>query len=484
MNRGESKAYEYFQQVCRIPRKSGDEEEISDFLIDFAKERGLESERDQENNVLIRKPSTIPGYKGAAVIIQGHMDMVYEKTPDSAHNYKDGIHISISDGFLSSADKTSLGADNGAALAYAMRLLDRKDIPLPDLEVLITTGEEVGLRGVKNLGIGDVKGKFLINLDAEEEGVFFTSCAGGVRTKISLPLKYETIRNAVQISLTVNGVSGGHSGLDIGRGRANAVKILGQILYEIDGLAKVADLDSPGQANAIASKGAMRCYVPEKEAASLVRRLRGLERQLKEEYGGTDHISFSILQDQGEACGAAVYSDETARSIMRIITFLPCGVISYRKDDPSMVQTSSNIGTISVDGDKICFLSSSRSSVRRQKEEIKNTMKIIADTFGAECEFYGEYPQWEYKEDSKLREICGKVYKRYSGREAVFTGIHAGVECGFLAEKLGEDIDMISCGVSLVDVHTPRERMSLQSFYNTEEILTEILREISMLQGL
>ena len=201
------KLLQYFKDICRIPRQTGDEEAISQYLLDFAKARGLQAERDAHHNVLIRKPSTIPGYKGPTVIVQGHMDIVYEKSADSTHKYEDGIHVVEEDGYLKSADGTSLGADNGLAVAYAMDMLDRNDLPLPALEILITSSEEVGLEGVKHLELTDVKGSYLINLDAEEEGVFFTSCAGGVRTDLSLPLKYTGSTEDITYTLTLSGYS-------------------------------------------------------------------------------------------------------------------------------------------------------------------------------------------------------------------------------------------------------------------------------------
>ena len=263
------KLLQYFKDICLIPRQTGDEEAISQYLLDFAKARGLQAERDAHHNVLIRKPSTIPGYKGPTVIVQGHMDIVYEKSADSTHKYEDGIHVVEEDGYLKSADGTSLGADNGLAVAYAMDLLDRNDLPLPALEILITSSEEVGLEGVKHLELTDVKGSYLINLDAEEEGVFFTSCAGGVRTDLSLPLKYTGSTEDITYTLTLCGLNGGHSGLDIALGKANAIQLVGRILYHIAPFARISSLDAPGKANAIASKGTIVMHTSSQDEEAL-----------------------------------------------------------------------------------------------------------------------------------------------------------------------------------------------------------------------
>lgn len=468
----------FFETVCRIPRQTGDEEKISRFLVDFAQSRGFEAERDAHNNVLIRKPSSIPGYQGPTVMVQGHMDMVYEKTPESAHRYEDGIRVVEENGFLKSADQTSLGADNGLAVAYILDLLDRGDLQLPSLEFLITTGEEVGLEGVKNLGLTDVKSAYLINLDAEEEGVFFTSCAGGVRTDLSLPLEYRTEMEEVTVVLELKGLSGGHSGLDIALGRANAIKLLGKILRGVSPLARISDLGSPGKANAIASKGKICMHTSKGGRDALLSRLEDLKGELSREFRETEEVDFGITVTE-EPKETAVFTDKTLQSVIRAITFLPYGVISRTREDINMVQTSSNVGDMTIQNGRLVFLCSSRSSIKYEKEELKEYMRILAETLGMDCKFHGDYPQWEYKKVSRLRDICQKVYRQYAGREAVFTGIHAGIECGYLSEKLGAQIDMISCGANLHDVHTPRERADLESFYRMEEILIQILEEIS-----
>ncbi len=293
----------FFKTICRIPRQSGDEEAISRYMVEFAKSRGLAAERDAFCNVLIRKPATIPGYSGPTVILQGHMDMVYVKTPESAHIYKDGIRVKEEDGFLRAADGTSLGADNGLALACVMDLMDRRDLRLPALEILLTASEETGLEGVKNLGFHDVKGTYLINLDAEEEGVFITSCAGGVRTDLSLPLAYETKAEETGVLLTLEGLRGGHSGLDIGLGRANAVRILGRILSHANGLADCSYLESLGKANAIASQGSVRLHMSQERREALLKKLCSLERDVRQEFAGTEEIRFRIAGSAGIDAG-------------------------------------------------------------------------------------------------------------------------------------------------------------------------------------
>ena len=334
------KLLQYFKDICLIPRQTGDEEAISQYLLDFAKARGLQAERDAHHNVLIRKPSTIPGYKGPTVIVQGHMDIVYEKSADSTHKYEDGIHVVEEDGYLKSADGTSLGADNGLAVAYAMDLLDRNDLPLPALEILITSSEEVGLEGVKHLELTDVKGSYLINLDAEEEGVFFTSCAGGVRTDLSLPLKYTGSTEDITYTLTLCGLNGGHSGLDIALGKANAIQLVGRILYHIAPFARISSLDAPGKANAIASKGTIVMHTSSQDEEALLKELSKLEEMLKAQFSETENLSFRLEKEEQKK-EVTVFTEETMNSIIEAITFLPCGVISRTRENVEMVQTSS-----------------------------------------------------------------------------------------------------------------------------------------------
>ncbi len=470
--------FRLFEEICRIPRQTGDEAAISNYLMEFARIRGFRAEQDSHYNVLIRKPASIPSYVGPTVILQGHMDMVYEKTPESIHRYEDGIHVVEENGYLKSAAQTTLGADNGVALAYGLDLLERKDLPLPPLEILITTGEEAGLDGVKNLELTDVKGSYLINLDAEEEGVFLTSCAGGLRTDLLLPLEYETRNEEVSVSLSLKGLRGGHSGLDIGLGRANAIKLLGRILLHTAPLARISFLESQGKANAIASTGTIYFHTSKKENKLLLKELSRLEKEMSLQFADTDNLSF-VINEREEVHEENVFTEKTLKAITQAINLLPNGVISRMRENETMVQTSSNIGSLTIHGSELTILCSGRSSKKIEKEQLREHMQVLAETLGIRVIFHGDYPQWEYRKESKLQKICKKVYWECTGKEAVFTGIHAGIECGYLSEKLGSHIDMISCGANLFDVHTPGERADAMSFYRMEEILIEIIKEIA-----
>ena len=301
----------------------------------------------------------------------------------------------------------------------------------------------------KYLGFHDVRGTYLINLDAEEEGVFITSCAGGVRTDLSLPLAYETKAYEAEVLLTLEGLRGGHSGMDIGFGRANA----------------------------IASQGSIRLHTSRERRAALLEKLCFLERDVRQGFAGTEEIRFRIEERERQQ-EARVLTRGSVEKMIQAITLLPCGVLTWDRGNRELAQTSSNAGSMTIAEDRVTFLCSGRSSVRREKERLKEYMQVLAQALGMQCRFHGDYPQWEYRSQSRLRKICGEVYAAYAGKDAVFTGIHAGIECGYLAKKLGSHIDMISCGANLYDVHTPAERADVESFYRMEEILIAVLEGI------
>lgn len=474
----------YFEQICGIPRQSGDEARIGRFLTEFAWERGLLTETDAAGNLLIRKKSPDPAYRGPVVTVQGHMDMVYEKTAASRHVYEDGIRVRETDGYLESADQTSLGADNGVALAYMMDLMDQEDPGLPDLEFLITVGEEEGLRGVKDLGLSGFRGDFLINLDAEEEGVFFTSCAGGARARLVLPIRYEKQSGEIRVLLKVEGLRGGHSGLEIGLGRANAAQVLGRVLCRTEEIARVGRISFPGKANAIAARGEAEFYLPEDVLSLFRSRIADLEEELRREYEETDAVSLTLQAAKGDFAGCFVYSREVVRALGGLLALLPCGALRWADRAAGMVESSANIGAVTEEEGALVVLCSARSSLGSRKEAIKEQMRLAARFAGAQCEFFGEYPQWEYRSESRLREICAKTYRERSGKEAVFTGIHAGLECGYLAQKMGGQADMISFGATLREVHTPREQMDLASFYRTRGFLRAVLLRLAKEPGL
>lgn len=472
--------FKYFKEISKIPRETSKEKQISDYLVDFARKRNLEVHRDQLLNVVIKKKSNIKNYSGPTVILQGHMDMVYEKSPDSGHIYENGIEIVERDGYVFASDKSTLGADNGIALAYCLAILDSDEIKHPHLEVIITTQEEGGLAGANALNTDNLKGKYLINLDSEEEGVFFTSCAGGVRNNVLIPVEKEEIECRTLLSVNISGLKGGHSGIEIDRERGNAIKLMGRLLYRINSPEiSIVSLQSPGKANAISSSASVLLAVPDEITGAVTDKIKEIEASFKKELQFTDTIKIDSFTAAPVGSGIIqVYTSHVKNRIINTLMLIPCGVVSKSYAIPGLVQTSVNVGSLDESEHSISILSSVRSSVESQKYNVADTIRVIAELNGSKCEFFNDYPQWEYKQDSHLRDLAVSIYEETFGKKARLTAIHAGLECGYFDSKL-KNADIISMGPDLFEVHTPNEHASAQSIKNVWVLLLKILEKLA-----
>ena len=471
------KVFYYFSEISKIPRETGKEEDISNYLKKFAEERDLEVIQDELFNIIIKKKSNIKNYSGSAVILQGHMDMVYEKDEGSDHLYESGIEIIEENGYLY-GNHTTLGADNGIAVAYCLAILDSEDFEYPDLEIVITTQEEGGLVGAKSLDTSNLRGKYLINLDAEEEDVFFTSCAGGVRNYIHIPIEKNIIDNKCLVTINISGLKGGHSGLEIDLERGNAIKLMGRLLYKInnDDL-DLYSIESKGKANAISRKALAIIAIPRDKVLETVDEIIEIEKLFKKELQFSDQINIEINVDESIEQEFNVYSKDTKNKIINTIMLMPNGVINKSIALPGLVQTSINIGSLEEVGNKISILSSIRSSVESQKYCLTDVISVISNTNGVRCEFFNDYPQWEYKSDSKLRDVIAKIYEEDYDISPKFTAIHAGLECGYFDNKL-HDVDIISMGANLYDVHTTKERADIESIKKVWDIIIKLLKNL------
>ena len=473
------KVFRFFEEISRIPRGSGNEKGISDYLVKFAKERNLAVIQDSYNNVIISKKGT-KGYEDAPiVIIQGHIDMVCEKNHSKNHNFeKDPIELIIEGDFIK-ANGTTLGADNGIAVAYGMALLDSEDIPHPPLEVLLTTDEETGMSGAANLRAEDVKGRILINIDNEEEGQLLVSCAGGLRTKVTLGIDWEELRgDYLKYSLRIRGLKGGHSGMDIIKQRGNANKILGRVLTDIVKNIdfKLASVNGGAKDNAIPREADAVLLISKDEQESLRQNIAKWSSILKNEYRKADPELLLELAEASEEV-ARVYSNETRDKAIKLLYLIPNGIQTMSMDIEGLVQSSSNIGVVKTKEDCITYESAVRSSVKSLKHDIVKQTFIIGEAFGAEVSTHSEYPEWQYDTESKIRQAFQNVYKEMYHKDAEIVAIHAGVECGLFKEKF-PDIDMISFGPNLYDVHTPDEHMSISSVQRSWEYLLNVLKTI------
>lgn len=471
------KMISYFKKISSIPRASGDEKAVSDYIAGFAKERGLEVIQDDSYNLIIKKPATVPD-AGEPVVLQGHMDMVYVKDEDSDHVYENGIEVQEDEEYYF-AKGTSLGADNGIAAAYCLALLDSDDIVHPDLEIVLTVKEEVGLVGADVMDISSLKGTRFINLDSEEEGYFYTSCAGGLRCRMVWNLETEKLEEErVPVKVTFRGLSGGHSGMNIGAGRGNAIVLMGRLLYALKDMpVRIGELDIPGKANAIATGGSVCLYVKPENLDEVKAKLEVLENVFQAEMQYTDSIALDVEKEH-PVTGAEVYTEADQKRICHTLMLLPYGVAKYSGAMEGLIEASMNLGALTVEAGKMTLLAMIRSSEASQKYLLRDKIQIIADANCDDCIFESDYPGWKYRKESPLRDTAIQVYERMFGKKAVVAAIHAGLECGYWDDKK-PGMDIISTGPDLFDVHSPQEKMSKKSAERVWLFLVELLAELT-----
>lgn len=463
------KVFQYFEEISRIPHPSTKTEKIADYLVDFAKTRGLFYSRDAANNVIIRKPAT-PGYEDRpTVIIQGHTDMVADKVPECEIDMeKDGLEI-YRDGDLIRAKGTTLGGDDGVAIAYALAILDSSDIEHPEIEALFTSDEEIGLIGATALDAGELRGKIMVNIDSDEEGVFTVGCAGGLRMDIDLPVMREDKESDNLYSIGITGLLGGHSGTEIDKNRANAIKLLCDIVGNANGI-KLVDITGGNADNAIPRLA--RCVVSLEDPKYTV---NNLIPAMLEKYKETEpDISISFEKVEGPA--HAITNTDSAK-IFKLIKKMPSGVYKMSADIEGLPETSSNLGIIKTEVDRVKLSVSVRSSKNSEKAALCKRIRENSEGYGAKVSERGEYPAWEYKKDSRLREVMKDVYTEMYGKEPEIVVIHAGLECGIFSEKIS-GLDCVSIGPDNRDIHTPDERLSISSTARVWEYLKRVLKKI------
>ena len=465
----------YFEQLCAVPHGSHNTKQISDLCVSFARELGLKYRQDAVNNVVIWKDAS-PGYEGAApVILQGHIDMVCVKTADCPKDMaKEGLDL-VTDGEWVWADRTSLGGDNGIAVAMILAILADGSLPHPPLEAVFTVDEEVGMDGAFALDCSDLKGKKLVNLDSEEEGVFTVSCAGGVRLDCFLPGKQEPLSGETGYTVTLDGLLGGHSGGDIDKGRASANQAMGRVLYSamerVPGL-RLSDVRGGKFDNVICSANQARVAVPAGGEEAFEAFIREFDGVLKNEYAGCD--DGICLRCEKTALSGAL-SREATSSMLRVLLAIPQGVQAMNVDFPGLVQTSLNLGVMGMEEDGLHFSISARSCIASQKAMIIQRLRAILELGGGSMSERGNYPGWQYARQSELREDVLAAWKTVSGREGKIEATHGGLECGLFIEKI-PGLDAVSMGPELHDVHSVKERLSVPSTRLAYELTCELLR--------
>ena len=464
----------YFEQICAIPHGSGNTKGISDYLVSFAREQGLKYIQDEANNVILFAEGTCGMEDHDPVILQGHMDMVCEKDRDCDLDMAlQGLDVR-QDGRFVFAKGTTLGGDDGVAVAYVLALMADRSIPHPPLEAILTVDEEIGMLGADRIDLSELKGRVLINLDSEDEGVFTVSCAGGALVTISLPVERRAVYGPC-IRLTVDGLRGGHSGAEIHKNRANANKVMGEFLSRIQKIMPLCLTSLAGgtKDNAIPQS----CQATAVAMGIHLERINTIAAQLQAEVRETYDEPEALIQafDVDALGGNSLTSESTAR-VVGLLCAAPNGVQAWSKDIEGLVQTSLNLGIAKL-GERFSACFSVRSSINTEKQELLEQLKTLAGFYEASYSQSGEYPAWEYRKDSRLRDTMVRVYREMFGREPKVLAIHAGLECGILGEKL-PGLDCVSIGPQMYDIHTSREKLDVASTERTWRFLLEVLKAL------
>lgn len=461
----------FFEEICAIPHGSGNTRKISDFLAAFAQKRGLEFYQDEAGNVIIYKAAA-KGYENAeAVILQGHIDMVCECAPNFRIDMeKEGLRLKAEGDFVF-AEGTTLGGDDGIAVAMMLAILDG-DYAAPRIEAVFTVDEEIGLIGANKLDTSKLCGKRMINIDSEEEGVFTVSCAGGVSAKCTLKVAREAFCGEA-IKISVGGLAGGHSGVEIHKGRANSNLILGRVLYDISRETEIRLVCADGGSKDNAIPRQSEAVVLAKDISAAKRAIETLDAALKNEYALTDGEIFVKTAPYEHRDFEAMDKASSDKAIF-MLCCLPNGVIEMSAAISGLVQTSLNLGILKTEKDALCVTFGIRSSIESQKEMLCERISCFMERIGGEALFEGDYAGWEYKKDSALRDLMVEVYKEQYKKEPLVCAIHAGLECGVFAGKI-KDFDGISIGPDIKDIHTFSERLSISSTERVYKMIVEAL---------
>lgn len=464
--------FHYFEEICKIPHGSGNVEQISNYLADFARTRGLKYYQDKLYNVVMIKEAS-PGYEAEEpVILQGHMDMVAVQKPGSAIDMKkEGLRLAVDGDFIYAQD-TSLGGDDGIAVAYALALLASDEIRHPRLEVVITVDEEVGMEGAAGIDLSMLKGHLMLNLDSEDEGIFLAGCAGGGRVKSTLPVERERKQGSLY-RVKIGGLLGGHSGSEIHRERANSNILMGRLLKRMPKSAALSSLLGGLADNAIPRETEAEFIVEKGGETAFEAAAGALEEELKKEFAVKDSGLFVQIEKAADA-EKQVLTAEALNRAADLIFLQPNGVQAMSADIPGLVQTSLNLGILKLGENEVVLESAVRSSLESEKRALVQKLEALAELCGAKTAVSGEYPAWEYRQESKLRRRMVKVYEEMYQKTPKIEAIHAGLECGILAGKI-ENLDCVSIGPDMKDIHTTEEMLSVSSVKRVWEFMIKVL---------
>lgn len=476
MNSDVKRVLDIFNDINSVPRKSKHEEKISEWLVKWAEDRGIKATRDKLLNVLIKVPASKGMEDKPVLVLQGHMDMVCEKTPDSNHDFSKDPIKNIIEGDWLKADKTTLGADNGIALAMALAIAESKKIEHPPLELLFTVDEETGLTGASGLESDFITGKVLLNLDSEDEGVFTVGCAGGRDTHINFPVKNIEIAEGYSfIKISVAGLKGGHSGVEINQFRGNANKIVARILHYLrkDLGFGISELKGGSAHNAISRDAHVVIAAPCCNASIIEVAVNAFYEMLKKEYEKVEPtlIIKSELVDKYDKMSDLDSTDK----MINLLLAMPHGVAAMSSDVEGLVETSNNFATVDLVNNNLALMSSQRSSVMSRLDTITSKVEAVGFLAGSKVKSGNGYPSWAPNMDSPLLKKCVTVYEKIFDKEPVVEIIHAGLECGIIGSKI-DGMDMISYGPTIKNPHSPDEKMSVSSLEKVWDFTIELLK--------
>ncbi len=468
------RVFEFFGEISGIPRGSGNMKKIADYCVSFAEKRGLKYLRDEADNVVIFKDAT-KGYENAdAVILQGHLDMVCQKTEESEIDFlSDGLDLFV-DGDFVKANGTTLGADNGIAVAMVLAILDSEDLLHPSLEAVFTTDEEIGMIGALKLDMSYLKGKKMINLDAEEDGILTVSCAGGSDFLITVPVERKKVTGDF-VKITLKGLKGGHSGVEINDGRVNADVLAGRFFNHMKNCVSfdLISVDGGDKGNAIPNFCSIELLTD--DSAFFKNEAEKYLDIVKKEISEREP-SFEYLINIGEEKTVSVLTEETKNKIIFALVSAPNGVVEMSKEIEGLVETSLNLGILKTEEEKITLHFTLRSNKKSALIFLEEKLGAFSDYLGFESESFGHYPPWEYKGNSSLQQIYKECFTEQNGYEPRLEAIHAGLECGVFASAI-ENLDCVALGPALWDVHTVNEKLSVSSTERTFKLVVKILEK-------
>jgi len=476
------KVFEYFEEICSIPHGSSNTKKISDYLVTFAREHDLRYIKDQSNNVIIFKDGT-PGYEASApVMLQGHMDMVCEKDKDYNIDFeRDGLELVLNDGIIS-ANGTTLGGDDGIAVAYALAILDSSDIPHPPLEAVFTVDEEIGMLGAAAIDCSPLKSKIMLNLDSEDEGYLLVSCAGGVTAASHIPVIFIPAADKTLMSINISGLLGGHSGVEIDKNRANANILFGRILYTLNKKLSfnLVSIEGGLKDNAIVKTAVAVIAVNESDIQTVKDCVSHMEYLFKHEYVVSDpdiKITAEITDSSPAATANDMMDNISTNRVIAALVNMPYGIQGMSSNIEGLVESSLNLGILKTTDTEVVLSYCVRSSIASRKQEMLDKITSLTELLSGYVTLTGDYPAWEYRQDSPLRDLMKDIFTEQYGREPVIQALHAGVECGLFAGKI-PDLDCVSFGPDMKDIHTTNESMDVESVKRTWEYTLEILKRL------